>query len=61
MEFPDRAAANDWYNSPEYQRILPLRTKTSISDLIFIDSLLEGFTVKAFAGQVRAAVAAAGN
>jgi uncharacterized protein (DUF1330 family) len=61
MEFPDREAAEQWYRSPEYQRILPLRTNNSIADIILIDSLPEGYTVKGFAQQVRAAVAAAGS
>lgn len=26
IEFPDRAAAQDWYDSPAYREILPLRT-----------------------------------
>lgn len=59
MEFPDRAAAEAWYASDTYQQILPLRTRNSISDLVFIDHLPEGFTVKGFAGDVRAAIAAA--
>jgi uncharacterized protein (DUF1330 family) len=53
MEFPDRAAANAWYNSAEYSAIRPLRTKNVISDLILIDHLPEGFTVKAFAAGIR--------
>jgi uncharacterized protein (DUF1330 family) len=56
MEFPDRTAATSWYNSPEYQAILPLRTKNAISDLVLIDHLPEGFTVKGFAGEVRLAL-----
>ena len=59
MEFPDREAAYNWYNSPEYQAILPLRTRNSISDMILIDSLSPGVTVAGFAAQVRAAIAAA--
>jgi uncharacterized protein (DUF1330 family) len=59
MEFPDRAAADAWYNSPEYQAILPLRVNSSIADLVLIDSLPEGYTVRGFAQQVRAAVQAA--
>ncbi|GIF63935.1 hypothetical protein Ais01nite_19700 [Asanoa ishikariensis] len=61
MEFPDRAAAETWYASPEYQRILPLRLNNAISDIVLIDSLPEDYTVRGFAGQVRAAVAAAGQ
>lgn len=56
MEFPDRTAATSWYNSPEYQAILPLRTKNAISDLVLIDHLPEGFTVKGFAAEIRRAV-----
>jgi uncharacterized protein (DUF1330 family) len=56
MEFPDRTAATAWYNSPEYQAILPLRTRNAISDLIFIDGLPAGFTVKGFAADIRRAV-----
>ena len=59
MEFPDRTHAEAWYASPEYQAILPLRVNNAISDAIFIDSLPEGFTVKAFAGEVRRMIAAA--
>ena len=58
MEFPDREAADSWYHSGAYQRIVHLRVGSSIADLIFIDSLPEGFTVAGFAGQVRAAIAA---
>jgi uncharacterized protein (DUF1330 family) len=56
MEFPTRAAATAWYNSPEYQAILSLRTKNSISDLILMDQLPESFTVKGFAAEIRRAV-----
>jgi uncharacterized protein (DUF1330 family) len=55
MEFPDRAAAMAWYNSAEYQAIRPLRTNSTISDMIFIDQLPEGFTVKSFSAQIRRA------
>ena len=57
MVFPDRVSAEAWYNSAEYQSILPLRVNNSISDLVFIDSLPEGFTVAGFAQQTRAAIA----
>lgn len=57
MEFPDRAAAERWYDSPEYQRIRPLRVNNSISDMVLIDSIPDDYTVRGFAQQVRAAVA----
>lgn len=59
MEFADRATAEAWYQSEAYQAIQPLRFNNSISDLVFIDGLPEGFTVAGFAGEVRAAIAAA--
>ncbi|MFC9919002.1 DUF1330 domain-containing protein [Agromyces binzhouensis] len=57
MEFPDRDAARAWYESPEYQEILPLRINNAISDLVLIDSLPQGFTVAGFAGEVRTLIA----
>lgn len=56
MEFPNRESVTSWYNSDEYQAILPLRTRTSVSDLVFIDALPPEFTVKAFATDVRRAI-----
>lgn len=53
IEFPDRDAAVTWYESPEYQAILPLRTGHSISDLVLIDAVPDGFTTRAIADQVR--------
>jgi uncharacterized protein (DUF1330 family) len=58
MEFPDRKAATGWYNSSDCQALLPLRTKSSISDLIFIDQLPDGFTVKGYAEGVRRSLSA---
>lgn len=57
MEFADRETAEAWYASDAYQAIVPLRTHHTISDLIFIDHLPEGFTVEGFAEQVRTATA----
>jgi uncharacterized protein (DUF1330 family) len=39
LEFPSRAAAEAWYHSPEYQRILPLRTSSSRSQFILVDGV----------------------
>jgi uncharacterized protein (DUF1330 family) len=39
LEFPSRAAAESWYRSPEYQRILPLRTQSTRSQFILVDGL----------------------
>jgi uncharacterized protein (DUF1330 family) len=58
MEFPDRAAAMAWYESPEYREIRPLRIRNAISDLILIDQLPEGFTIKGYAQTIRQALQA---
>lgn len=58
MEFPSREAATSWYNSAAYQEILPLRLKNAISDVILIDQIPEGYTIKGFAEGVRAATGA---
>ena len=39
LEFPSRAAAEGWYRSPEYQKILPLRLKSTRSNLVVIDGV----------------------
>jgi uncharacterized protein (DUF1330 family) len=57
MEFPDRATAREWYESPEYQEILPLRTGNAISDLIFVDPVGPDFTSAEWARQIRTAIA----
>ena len=56
MEFPSRAAATSWYESPEYAAIRHLRIMNAISDIILIDQMPEGFTIKGFAGEVRKAI-----
>lgn len=42
IEFPTRQQAIDWYNSPEYQRILPIATSSARRDLIVVDGIEEG-------------------
>jgi len=42
IEFPDRRRAEDWYASAAYRRILPLRTRNAVSDVIFIDGVTPG-------------------
>jgi uncharacterized protein (DUF1330 family) len=39
IEFPSRAAAEGWYRSPEYQKILPLRQKSTVGNMIIVDGL----------------------
>ena len=37
IEFPSRQAAESWYRSPEYQKILPLRLKSGKGNLVIVD------------------------
>jgi uncharacterized protein (DUF1330 family) len=39
LEFPSREAAETWYHSPEYQRILPLRMKCMSSNFVVMDGV----------------------
>jgi uncharacterized protein (DUF1330 family) len=55
MEFPDMASAKNWYSSPEYQKILHLRTGNVISDLILVDQVGPEFTSAGWAQQIRGA------
>jgi uncharacterized protein (DUF1330 family) len=37
IEFPNREAAEAWYKSPEYQKIIGLRHKSSTGNLVILD------------------------
>ena len=37
VEFPDRAAAEAWYASPQYQAILPIAQAASQRELVIVD------------------------
>ena len=39
LEFPSRKAAEDWYNSPAYQKILPLRLNSMDAQFIVVDGV----------------------
>ena len=39
LEFPSMAAAKGWYNSAEYQAILPHRTKNSKGNLVWLEGV----------------------
>lgn len=41
IAFPDRAAAEAWYESPAYREILPLRTRNSEGEVLLIDGVSE--------------------
>jgi len=39
IEFPSRAAAEGWYKSAAYQKIIALRHKSTSGDLIIVDGV----------------------
>ena len=39
LEFPSRKAAEDWYNSSAYQKILPLRLNSMEAQFIVVDGI----------------------
>jgi len=39
LEFPDIDAARAWYNSPEYQEILPIRLEAADDKLLLVPGL----------------------
>jgi uncharacterized protein (DUF1330 family) len=41
IEFPSRAAAEEWYKSAEYRKIISLRLKSSAGNLIIADGLAD--------------------
>lgn len=43
LEFPDAEAAREWYDSPAYQAILPLRTEHSQSIACMVEGVPTGY------------------
>ena len=39
IEFPSRAAAEEWYRSPAYQKVLPLRLQSTLGNLVIADAM----------------------
>ena len=39
LEFSDTAAAKRWYNSPEYQKILPIRLANSTGRVFIVEGV----------------------
>jgi uncharacterized protein (DUF1330 family) len=39
LEFPSRADAEGWYNSPAYRKVLPLRLKSMTANAIIVDAV----------------------
>src|SRR5262249_45200315 len=55
LEFETVADVQRWYNSPDYQRILHLRTNSAVSDLIVVEGVAAGFSPGGLARGIRAA------
>ncbi len=43
IEFPDREQLRAWWDSPEYQRILPLRNRNMDADIVFVNGVPDGY------------------
>lgn len=43
IEFPSKEQLRGWWDSPEYQEILPLRTKHMNADIVFVDAVPAGY------------------
>jgi len=39
IEFPSRAAAEGWYSSAAYQKVISLRLNSSVGNLVIVDGL----------------------
>jgi len=61
VEFPDIDAARSWYESPEYQEIIPLRARHIEADIIQIDGVTKNYDPAITAAKFRAREAAAGR
>src|SRR5690242_19456382 len=47
LTFPDRRSAEEWYDSPAYQQILPLRTANSQAVVALLaDGVPDGYTAQ---------------
>ncbi|MET0703369.1 MAG: DUF1330 domain-containing protein [Mycobacterium sp.] len=55
IRFPDHAAALRWYESPEYQRIVPLRVRNSASIAVIVEGVGPGHTAAAMVEEMVAA------
>jgi len=42
LEFPSIEQARAWYRDPEYQELIPLRHKATVSMITFVEGFLQG-------------------
>jgi uncharacterized protein (DUF1330 family) len=55
LEFPDVSAARAWYASPDYQEILPLRTRHIDGDTLIVQGVGDGYDARVTAALLRRA------
>ncbi|GIE88916.1 DUF1330 domain-containing protein [Actinoplanes regularis] len=55
LAFPDLDSAHDWYASPAYRKILPLRTAHIAGDIILAEGVAPGYDARQTAAAIRAA------
>ncbi|GIE76346.1 hypothetical protein Aph02nite_22960 [Actinoplanes philippinensis] len=55
VSFPDLRAAHDWYASPAYREILPLRTDHIAGDVVLVQGVEPDYDARATAAAIRAA------
>lgn len=48
IEFPDLRRAHDWYNSPDYQAILPLRLRNAEGGAVIVEGCPDGYRAASF-------------
>lgn len=60
IEFPDADAAGDWYASPPYQDILPLRTRNIDGAAILVEGVGPDYDPAGKAAEMRSLLASAG-
>ncbi|MET9424422.1 MULTISPECIES: DUF1330 domain-containing protein [unclassified Streptomyces] len=51
--FPTLRQARDWYESPAYQELIPLRTRHLAGDVILVDGVAPGYDASATAARLR--------
>lgn len=54
IAFPDKARAYDWYHSPGYQAILPLRLSNSEGGAVIVDGVPDGYRASSYPAKVAA-------
>ncbi|MGI9207744.1 MAG: DUF1330 domain-containing protein [Rhodococcus sp. (in: high G+C Gram-positive bacteria)] len=52
IEFPDLERARGWYDSPEYQEILPLRTENSDGSAILVEGTAPGYRAAGYLDKI---------